>query len=175
MGVLTDTAGRRVAGDVAERIGVERARAAARGADLILELRDCRSAMDWRSSEEWKGRPVWRLATKTDLLAPDGAVPDADIAISAHEGTGLDELISRIDGQLEDWDMSERTVPTRPRHLDHLGECVGALARARAAIGELELCAEELRIASDALGRLTGAVDVEELLGVIFSTFCIGK
>jgi len=98
--------------------------------------------------------------------------------ISALTGDGLPELIARLSPV-----VSERLegaagslLPTQARHREALVACADALARVDAN-SELaaELVAEELRIAADALGRVTGRIDAEEVLGQIFGRFCIGK
>ena len=110
---------------------------------------------------------------KADLLA--GAV-DADvIAVSARSGKGIPELVAVLgDRAAAALTPGARAAMTRTRHREALRDCVGLLERGRQA-GAVELKAEELRLAVRALGRITGRVDVEDVLDAIFRDFCIGK
>ena len=110
----------------------------------------------------------------------------ADCAISCATGEGLDELIARLRGMVEailrDNSMisqreRENLVPivNRSRHKRHVEECIAALKRYEEMPMALDIAAEELRAAADALGRITGAIDTESVLDSIFSEFCIGK
>jgi tRNA modification GTPase len=97
--------------------------------------------------------------------------------VSAKTGDGLSELTRRLAGIARDrfGDLSSPAI-TRRRYRRHLQMCVTALSQFIAApAAELELRAEDLRIAAQALGRITGRVDVEDVLGEIFARFCIGK
>jgi tRNA modification GTPase len=98
--------------------------------------------------------------------------------ISAVTGDGFDGLLDQLSRQAETFlGGAEQAVVTRARHRRALEEVVAALGRAQAGevVGREDLLAEELRIAARALGRLTGRVDVEDVLDVIFRDFCIGK
>jgi tRNA modification GTPase len=117
------------------------------------------------------------VLNKTDV-APAGAVAVDGIpalAVSARTGTGLAELEERL-AAFSAERMAGTGAPalTRARHRAALEECRAALARALTAPLP-ELAAEDVRLASRALGRITGRVDVEDLLDVIFRDFCIGK
>jgi tRNA modification GTPase len=170
--VVTDTAGLRATEDKVERIGVARARDAGMRADLVLELTDPASTAATAEFETWTA-PVLRIATKTDIRgeAPSGF----DHCISVVTGAGLEGLKLAIVAQAKEATGAlGRTIPTRQRQVglldkacQHIGTALGCDA--------LELRAEHLRLAGDAIGRITGAIDVEELLGVIFAEFCIGK
>jgi tRNA modification GTPase len=170
--VVTDTAGLRETDDKVERIGIARAKEAASRADLVLELTDSGGGDSPDVERIWTA-PVLRVATKCDLH--QGQSGRFDHRISVVSGRGLTELVAAIGRRAaEATRMNGRVIPTRQR-------LVGLLDRTREHIGialeldELELRAEHLRLAGEALGRITGAVDVEELLGVIFAEFCIGK
>ena len=122
--------------------------------------------------------PLLRIGTKADLvgdgqLAARSAVYDA--VISTRDGTGLAELLAEIGNRAAAavGDIGD-VLPSRLRHVELLRETKGFLAAALSDQGQ-ELRAEELRLAAGRLGRITGAVDVEDLLDVIFSQFCIGK
>jgi tRNA modification GTPase len=92
-------------------------------------------------------------------------------------GEGLPELRDFVSSFIEQkFEGLSLSVPTRERHKDSLSKCLIALSAAiDQAEQSLEIRAESLRLAGDHLGRITGRVDVEDLLGVIFSEFCIGK
>src|SRR5262249_9260626 len=95
--------------------------------------------------------------------------------MSLTSGAGFDDVRSLLSLRVRALaDAGPAPVLTRARHRHAIETCVGALARARAA-GAIELAAEDVRMAARAVGRITGRVDVEDLLDVIFSEFCIGK
>ncbi|PBC05662.1 tRNA uridine-5-carboxymethylaminomethyl(34) synthesis GTPase MnmE [Mesorhizobium sp. WSM3860] len=168
---VVDTAGLREAAGKVETIGIERARAKAGGADLVLLLEDMADPQPVGAVPT--DVPLLRIGTKADLVgAPRRAF---DLAISAKEGTGLSQLLDEIAGRAaaavgEAGDI----LPSRLRHVELLTEARDFLCAALSG-QSLELRAEELRVATDRLGRITGAVDVEDMLDVIFSQFCIGK
>lgn len=171
--LVTDTAGMRQSTDVVERIGIERARQAAREADLVVELVDSAAPPADLDYDRAAGRHR-RVATKADLAAPAGG--QFDHVISVTSGEGLSALISDIAEQAKTA-AAETTgvLPSRLRQIELVQSCQHHLKAAKDGAEELELQAEELRLAGDALGRITGAIDVEDLLGVIFAEFCIGK
>jgi tRNA modification GTPase len=116
---------------------------------------------------------ILRVGNKVDLGVqnPGGY----DVLISVKTGAGIETLIGTIDDLAREavGDFDIVTVQTRQKGL--LVECGQALEICLGLSDDTELIAEYLRVATDCIGRLTGAVDVEELLGVIFSRFCIGK
>ncbi len=163
---LIDTAGLREAADEIERIGVDRTLARIESADLALWLSDSGEAAP-RSDIE-----TIRVATKSDVKpAPDGA-----IGICALSGEGLETLAAAIEARARArlGDGAEALV-VRERHRQALEQAAESVETAIGGEGALELQAEELRRASRALGRIVGAVDVEEVLDAVFSRFCIGK
>ena len=162
---VTDTAGLRTTFDPVEQIGVERARTASRTADLVLLLDD-----GLEQVPEMDAELVLPVQSKSDQRS----CPADVIAISTRTGAGIDGLITELTTILDSRTKILDTVPSRQRHVAHLESCIAALDRANQT-SEFELVAEELRIAADSLGRLTGAIDVEDLLSDIFSRFCIGK
>jgi tRNA modification GTPase len=98
------------------------------------------------------------------------------ISISALAGSGVEDLLANLEAYVKRFFGSESGLITRERHRHGLQETVAALDRAlNRGSGQEEIVAEELRLASRALGRLTGKVDVEDILDVIFRDFCIGK
>lgn len=175
---LTDTAGLRDAPGKVEAIGIEKARAKAHGADLLLSLQDIANPRD--VGELPTVAPTLRVGTKLDLLedrAASDAAEDYDLVISVKNGTGVEELLAEIGRQAAEAAGSVGDVlPSRLRHVELLGAANSHLLRATDGLtAGQELRAEELRLAADRLGRIVGAIDVEDMLDVIFSQFCIGK
>jgi len=173
---VTDTAGLRGATDDAiEKEGMARARQRAAEADLKVFLFDAAEGFDDGLLGEIDDQTLL-VANKTDAVEkaelPEGAIP-----LSVKTGDGLTFFLKRLTDELaQRWALPKDHAPllTRQRHRDTLEDCAAALAQSLAA--ELpELAAEDLRLALRALGRLTGRVDVEALLDVIFRDFCIGK
>ena len=186
---LLDTAGVRDSNDPIEREGVRRARARSAMADLVLWVTDASvdggSAGD--AAEQMPGSEIWWLRNKIDLaLETCGSRGESypknginhSFTISASTGVGTDGLIDALAAFSKAFfAATETTLVTRARHRRALQETVAALERALAQGGDgrEELIAEELRSAAMILGRLTGRVDVEDILDVIFRDFCIGK
>jgi tRNA modification GTPase len=173
--LLADTAGIREAAGRVEQIGIERTLMRAEEADLVLLLEDV--AAPQPVTYVPLDRPVLRIGNKSDLLPRHEAESIYDCLISARTGEGLDGLLQVVKDLMSDHILpSGEVLPFRERHVALLNEAAEALDRAINSDAEgLELRAEWLRIASDALGRIHGAIDVEDLLDTIFSTFCIGK
>lgn len=175
---MIDTAGVRETHDPVEQEGVRRARDRARTSDLVLWLVDANDT-DAPSPEGADDHaPVWIVRNKMDLAGRVGAnAARAQFDISASRGDGVPELIAALVSYAQDYFGSgEMALVSRVRHRTLLRETVEALDRAgRSADKGDELLAEELRIAIHSLGRLTGRVDVEDILDVIFREFCIGK
>ena len=174
---VLDTAGLRQGGDVVEQEGVRRARAAMAGADRILLVQDDNDREVSMDEELPAGVPVSRVVNKIDLSGR-AAGPDEDgVAVSALTGAGLPALRDHLRSALG-LDDGEAVFIARRRHLQALDAAALALEEAgdaaRSGAGE-ELVAESLREAQTRLGEITGAVSTEDLLGRIFSTFCIGK
>jgi tRNA modification GTPase len=175
---ITDTAGLREAPSKVEAIGIEKARAKARGADLLLLLEDMVNPVVVGTVPS--DAPMLRIGTKADLVAGRQLAirpKDYDTTISTRDGVGLadllDDLGRRAAAAIGD---AGDILPSRLRHVDLLNETKHFLVSALSGHGRgQELRAEDLRLAADRLGRIIGAVDVEDLLDVIFSQFCIGK
>jgi tRNA modification GTPase len=164
--VVVDTAGLRDTNDVVETIGIARARDAAAAADLVLHLDDGFSSatLDMPPVED-----IVSLYSKVDLRpAPAGL-----LGISVRDGTGLDELLDLIASKAAAAGATD-TLPIQARHRDLLVRAVAALDRGAASDDPI-IVAEELREASNCLGSIVGRVGVEDVLGQIFSRFCIGK
>jgi tRNA modification GTPase len=187
---VIDTAGLRDTEDEVEKIGIARTWSEIERADVVLHLLDARTGMT-AEDEAIAGRfpggvPVVRVLNKTDLtgLAPTTQALDADldlseVRLSAKQGDGVallrDELL-RIAG----WQAGAESVYlARERHLIALRAAEEHLATAAAHADQnsqaLDLFAEELRLAQDQLNSITGEFSSDDLLGVIFSRFCIGK
>ncbi len=162
---LVDTAGLRETADAVEAEGVRRARARADAADLVIAVEAC----GWRLDPP--GRAL-RVVNKTDL---GGAVPPDALGVSALAGAGLAELRARLEAEAARLTATAGEPPlTRARHRAALQD---ARARLQAALAAplAELRAEDLRQALRSIGRITGAIGVEEILDTLFSEFCIGK
>lgn len=173
---VIDTAGVRETHDPVEQEGVRRARDRARTSDLVLWLVDANGKAALSPASDGDHAPVWIVRNKVDLIGSKNG-EGAQFDISASRGDGVSELIAALVSYAQDYFGSgEMALVSRARHRTLLQETVAALDRAgRSADRGDELLAEELRIAIHSLGRLTGRVDVEDILDVIFREFCIGK
>ncbi|MFT4257341.1 MAG: tRNA uridine-5-carboxymethylaminomethyl(34) synthesis GTPase MnmE [Pseudoxanthomonas sp.] len=180
--MLVDTAGLREGGDAIEREGMRRARAELRRADLALIVVDARDpdagAQAVADAIAEVPQRLW-IRNKSDLLTTPPRDDDTHVHVSARDGHGLQALHARLRqlalGHAEEGAQGEFSA--RARHVEALRR---AAAHAQAAQAELdherlELVAEELRLAHDVLGEITGRLSPDDLLGRIFSTFCIGK
>lgn len=177
--VLVDTAGIRDSDDVIEREGVRRALDQAAAADLRLHLVDAASP----ATDVGTDARTIVVLNKSDLLE-DAAIkadPVAGLTISVKTGAGLASLVDAMTDRINVQATAQATASaplTRARHRHALEDCRDALGRAIAAAeagADEEMMAEDMRVAAQALGRITGRVDVEELLDRIFRDFCIGK
>jgi len=187
---VIDTAGLRHegdAGDEVERIGIGRSWEAIGQADAVLFLHDLTRLGDAsydvaeRAIADRLGptAPVLHVFNKVDLRPLPGDAPPGAIAMSARHGQGLEALRRALLARAGWQSTTEGSFIARARHLqalqrarEHLQQ---AQAHAMARDAALELLAEELRRAHDALGEITGAMTPDELLGEIFARFCIGK
>lgn len=182
---LVDTAGLRAqAGDAIEAEGIRRAEAAMGRADRILFVIDAAADPHAQAYQAGRARlpagvPVTLVLNKIDLGAP-AAAPEGieSIRLSARTGEGLESLRSHLKTGMGFTHGGEGALSARGRHLEALAACgrhlhgaLDCLARG----GARELVAEELRRAQLALGEILGTESSDELLGRIFSTFCIGK
>ena len=171
--ILTDTAGIRGTDDEAELAGIQRTRMRVSEADLVLWLNDGSTS---KVDPEESIAKVLRVRTKADLY-PGTAVGDGEILISAISGSGVDVLVSKLAEIAEGYfagvgDVS--AVTERQQHV--ISAAVSALERVVSdPARSVELLAEDLRNGLASLGRLTGRVDIEEVLGEIFARLCIGK
>jgi tRNA modification GTPase len=186
---LLDTAGIRDSDESVEQEGVRRARERAAAADLVLWVID--GSVGGPAIEDQPknigNAAIWLVRNKVDRAAAssyaDAAKHDSNeyeftVLISALTGTGMEALTVALSDYAKTYFAStESALITRARHRRALEETVAALDRAMARdhANDEELIAEELRSAATTLGRLTGLVDVEDILDVIFRDFCIGK
>jgi len=173
---LLDTAGVCESDDPVEQEGVRRARARAEAADLVLWVVEAGAGALPKS----ENKDRWIIHNKIDLSPTRAQSGDMDepYAISALTGQGLEQLVADLARFAQEaLGAGEPALVTRERHRVALQQTAEALNRALAVgrSGQEELIAEELRLAARALGRLTGRVDVEDVLEVIFRDFCIGK
>lgn len=186
---VVDTAGLRQSDDAVEKIGIERSWAAIQEADIVIFMRDA-SSTEQSASEDLFAR-VQELTKKTiehpahlieiwnkqDQIST--AVEKEQLYISAKTGFGIADLKSRILQALGWESQSDNLILARQRHLDALKQALVHIHLAQTFLvqgnAHLELFAEELRLAQDVLGDITGKLLPDDLLGKIFSSFCIGK
>jgi tRNA modification GTPase len=177
MAVIADTAGLREAAGAIEREGIRRAMSRADQADLILWVVDATDpALDMPIRADREGQRVLRILNKIDAVDAS-AMANTDHAISAKTGEGIPDLVAAL-GQIVRQAAENDGAPaiTQLRHRQQIEACLMALndVPAAAALGS-ELAAEQLRLAADALGRITGRIDPEDVLDQVFARFCIGK
>ncbi len=183
---IIDTAGLRETEDLVERIGIERSWREIERADVVLHLVDARKGMTDADRAIDAQLPAGlrriRVANKLDLVGGQPERRETEdgiwLSLSAQTGAGVDLLrqeLLRVAG----WHQTEDVFIARERHLRALATARVHLEAARQTIAlptpALELFAEELRLVQRALGQITGEFTADDLLGVIFSRFCIGK
>ena len=171
--IIADTAGLQESGDAIESEGIRRAEERASQSDLKLVVFD---GAVWPEKDaktlELIDENTFVVINKSDLIKQTKI---DYLAISSKTGDGLKSLLDILKKEVfERCNVSASPALTRTRHRSALGACCDSLQRFQVAL-EAELKAEDLRLAARALGRITGRVDVEEVLDIIFSEFCIGK
>jgi tRNA modification GTPase len=188
---VVDTAGLRDSDDAIEQIGISRAWDAIGGADAVLFLHDLTraTAIDYIADDADieramtqklpQGVPVVPVWNKADLAPPRADTAAGAICMSAKTGAGLPQLRQRL-LDLAGWQPgAEGVYIARQRHVQALQRVQTHVAAAAAQLDRagpaLDLLAEELRLAQNALNEITGEFTSDDLLGVIFSSFCIGK
>ncbi len=198
---IVDTAGLRDSDDPVEQEGIRRAWSEVRNADVVLLLVDGTQATGTDPRELWPDfvaalapqQALLVVRNKADLsgepagllpaprgegaMPPTAPHPDA-VAISARTGAGIDDLRTLIKQRVGAGDFGESAFVARRRHLDALQRARASLANGRTQLERNragELLAEDLRVAQQALGEITGEFSADDLLGRIFSSFCIGK
>ena len=176
-----DTAGLRESQNPVEREGIRRAWETIAQSDITIYLVDSSKGLtpaDREIIDQLAGANLQLVFSKNDLLAADKQRDPESLTISTLTGDGMELLIQRITGQVSDYNQDNQAFMARRRHVD-------ALLRARASVQQAmhifnttrsgELMAEDLRDAQQHLNEITGEFTNEDLLGKIFSTFCIGK
>jgi tRNA modification GTPase len=179
---LIDTAGLRDDPDRIEAEGIRRAREALKKADGVLWIQDATTPGDSKLDEEIPQEvPVIILRNKIDVSGdPQGASAKEPntLYISAKTGAGVDKLRDTIRELAGYKDLGEGAFTARRRHVEAIGRAAEHFQRGREALENNkagELFAEDLRLSHEALGEVTGAFSSDDLLGRIFSEFCIGK
>ncbi len=178
--VISDTAGIRETQDVVEQEGVRRA--LNRAADVDLKVVLLEGERPDSAVEALVDGATLPVRNKIDIkpMTNQPTINGIDVlGISAKTGEGIDGFLARLGGEVQSrYGLTEAAPLTRARHREALEECAQALTQAWPTEGpgrQPELIAEDLRLAVRALGRITGRVDVEDLLDKIFGDFCIGK
>jgi tRNA modification GTPase len=172
--IIMDTAGLRETEDEVESIGIARAKDRAQNADIVVALFDATQERDEETLSQINKDTII-VETKIDLRK--GFQSHEILGVSVQDGKNLDQLIEKITARIaQKTTRKNPTMPllTRARHREAVNETRAHLQRA-AYNPQPELLAEDIRLATRALGRITGRVDVEDLLDIIFSQFCIGK
>jgi tRNA modification GTPase len=183
---IIDTAGLRDTDDEVEKIGIERSWREIERSDVVLLLVDSRQGIA-EADQEILARLPERLQRITiyNKIDLNGAAAERHeepgttaISLSAKSGEGI-ELLRQELLRIAGWHQAEDVFIARERHLRALAEAQEHIAAARSVVESsfpaLELFAEELRLAQQTLGQITGEFTADDLLGVIFSRFCIGK
>jgi tRNA modification GTPase len=186
---LIDTAGLRENPDQIEAEGIRRAREAIKSADAVLWIQDASAKEDARKNESLAelgedlpaNVPVITVRNKMDLTDENPGLqdePPLTLNISAKTGAGTDALREQVLKLAGHKDLGEGAFTARRRHIDALVRAEAHFQAGRNALEKAkagELLAEELRLAQEALGQITGSFTSDDLLGKIFSEFCIGK
>lgn len=180
---LIDTAGIRQTDDVIEQEGVKRAKSSSQSADLVLHIIDDNEPQEINT--EWLPDTAINIhvLNKIDISGRQaGVLPNHDetrcVAVSAKKGDGIDALIQTIEDSMLVQGAQDSVFSARQRHVDALSEAHHALTESLIAFEQhnaAELLAEDLKQVQTALDSLTGRVASDDILGLIFSSFCIGK
>ena len=180
---VIDTAGLRQSANIVEQEGIRRAIEKSGSADLLIEVVDA-SDPDERVSLDSRARRLI-LFNKLDRIGAETKAPfvvrdeirEEVFFVSVRDGTGMDQFYDSFVKQIaQQFDGSENILITRERHKRFLLNCVENVDKAIIYNDSpLEIRSEYLRMAGDELGKITGRIDVEDMLGVIFSQFCVGK
>ena len=173
--VVVDTAGLRESRDEVERLGIARTRAELTQADIVLVVLEA-DRREAPAAPLPEGIARITVVNKIDLVPGMAAGSQGDeVRVSAKSGAGLDALRAAI-LKAAGWSSpGESVFLARERHLRALNAARAHLEAATAQLAQWEFFAEELRLAQDALGTISGRVSADELLGEIFARFCIGK
>ena len=172
---LCDTAGLRQAEDEIEDEGIRRARARAEAADLRLLVLDGAAPEEAETLSSWLGPDTIVIGNKSDLAPPPSSWHGAPVMpVSVASGVGLPQMLSALSAAVAERMSDAGLAPTRERHRAALADALDHLRRGFDAPLP-EMTAEDVRLAARALGRITGRVDVEDMLDTLFGSFCIGK
>lgn len=174
---ISDTAGLREAQNAVEKAGIERAKAAVQSADLAIWLRDGQTLADTQPSELTAVSFI-EVHNKQDLYEQATNKAKNVLSISAKTGQGVDKLITTIAEKITHRHSEEGVFSARQRHTQALIQAQHHIETAQRFMQSLttaELVAEELRLAQNALSEITGEYRSDDLLGAIFSSFCVGK
>lgn len=170
--VITDTAGLRETNSLAEREGIRRTHSAMDHADLILWLR-APDVADIAIDRENQAAPIWTVGTKRDL---GPSLSASDLTLSVQSGQGIADLLTQLQHHIEaTFDPGEASLVSHLRDRDAIATALLAIQQALDHMNQPELCAEDLRIAADALSGHIGLMDSEMILDRLFAGFCIGK
>jgi len=178
---VNDTAGLRESENPVEREGIRRAWQTIAEADVVLYLVAADRGLtdaDRKVIERVEGDNLQLVFSKCDLIEPTRHSVDEGLYISSKTGDGMEDLIQRITGQITDYNQDNQAFMARRRHVDALlraRDCILRAADSYNTNRSGELMAEDLRDAQRQLNEITGEFTTEDLLGRIFSTFCIGK
>jgi len=179
---LVDTAGLRNDPDRIEAEGIRRAREALANADAVLWIQDASESKESAIDEELPDDvPIIVVRNKVDLTQESAGVDENDkriIRLSAKSGEGLGELRTQLRRLAGYRDLGEQTITARRRHIDAMQRARMHFEAGRQLLAEQragEMFAEELRLAHQALGEIVGGTSSDDLLGRIFTEFCIGK
>ena len=176
---LIDTAGLRENPDRIEEEGIRRARRALQSADAVLWIQDANEPVERSIDEDLpEDAELIVVRNKIDTSGDAAGISDGMLYLSAKTGAGIGDLQDCLRETAGYRDLGEGAFTARQRHVDALRRAFGHFEAGRKALDDAragELFAEELRLSHDALGAITGAVSTDELLGRIFSEFCIGK
>ena len=178
--LLTDTAGLRLSSDPVEKIGIQRTISNLKEADIILELRTADSAanrFDYMTDidENRKIAVVNKIDLSPDLGHSMVSGKNRPVYLSAKTGEGLSELKERLLEKAGVKMGDEAPFMARERHLNALRSAERHVDLALINIESIDLCAEDLRLGQNSLSEVTGEFVADDLLGEIFSSFCVGK
>jgi tRNA modification GTPase len=178
---IIDTAGLRESLDIVEQEGVRRAWKEIENADMVLLLVDAVKGVTEQDEiilQRLQGLKYKIVYTKSDLLSEAVKYDVTHTMVSTHTGEGIDQLIDKLTSNYNDYNHDQTTFIARKRHVDALARSLRHLKNAADIFANTqmgELMAEDLRQAQICLNEITGEFNTEDLLGRIFSSFCIGK
>ena len=171
---LIDTAGIHETNNPIEKQGIERALKMKQQADVVLHVID---GSDERAKIEKSQNNHLTVVNKSDLIKTDHHFAENVLLVSAKHKQGIDSLRAAIVNQVTSGGLNENSFTARVRHIEQLKLTQSHIDAAEAQLSnnQGELSAEELRLAQSALNEITGDFSSDDLLGEIFSSFCIGK